>query len=110
MGVNKAVYIPPYMCSTPFFPSLRAQLARLGKRTTTALRQLDFLPLCEQFRDLLPAHLRAAEEEGPGSRERIFSLRLTLEGFIWQVLKPNTACREVVRAVQALFQIGRAHV
>ena len=104
MGVNKAVYIPPYMCSTPFFPQLRAQLARLGKRTATALRQLDFLPLCEQLRDLLPAHLLAAEEEGSGSRERIFSLRLTLEGFIWQVLKPNTACREVVRAVQALFQ------
>lgn len=104
MGVNKAVYIPPYMCFTPFFPQLRAQLARRGQRTTTTLCQLDFLPLCEQLRDLLPTHLLAAEEEGPGSRERIFSVRLTLAGFIWQLLKPNTACREVVRAVQALFQ------
>ena len=42
---------------------------------------------------------------------RIFSLRLTLECFLWQMLKPRTACREVVRAVQSLFQAqGRGRV
>ena len=31
-------------------------------------------------------------------------LRLTFECFLWQVLKPKTSCREVVRQVQALFR------
>ena len=92
------------MLLTPFFPALRSQLAALGQRTASSLRHLNFLPLCEKFRDLLPLHLWAAEEEGPGSRNRIFSLRMTLAGFLWQVLKPQTSCRDVVRAVQALFQ------
>jgi hypothetical protein len=89
--------------ATPFFPELRAQLAAFGLRTTDSLRHLDFLPLCEKLRGLLPAQVLATEDEGPGCRDRIFSLRLTFECFVWQVLKPRTACREVVRAVQALF-------
>ena len=92
------------MLSTPFFPTLRAPLAALGQRTSSFVRQLDFLPLCEKLRDLLPAHLLACEDEGSGSRDRIFSLRLTFEAFVWQVLRPKTSCRDVVRAVQALFQ------
>ena len=42
---------------------------------------------------------------GPNSRERIYTLRLTFECFLWQLLKPKTPCREVVRQVQALFQL-----
>jgi hypothetical protein len=89
---------------TPFFPALRAQLAAQGQRVCRSLRQMDFPPLLQQLRLLLPPELLAAEEEGTNSRERIFSLRLTLECFLWQMLKPRTACREVVRAVQALFE------
>ena len=92
------------MLSTPFFPALRAQLAALGQRTAHSLRHLDFPPLAAKLRALLPPQWLAAEAEGPNSRERIYSLRLTLECFVWQMLKPQTACREVVRAVQALFQ------
>src|ERR1041385_948029 len=92
------------MLSTPFFPSLRAQLAALGHRTVQSLRQLDFLPLAEKLRELLPPQLLASEDEGPNSRERLYPLRLTFECFVWQMLKPATACREVVRAVQALFK------
>jgi hypothetical protein len=65
---------------------------------------LDFQPLAEQLRALLPPELLASAEEGTNSRERIYSLRLTFAGFVWQMLKPKTPCREVVRAVQALFQ------
>jgi hypothetical protein len=90
--------------NTPFFPSLRAQLAALGQRTVQTLRQLDFLPLAEKLRQLLPPDLLQSEEEGPNSRDRIYSLRLTFECFVWQMLQPGAACREVVRAVQALFQ------
>lgn len=89
---------------TPFFPELRARLAALGQRTAQNLRQLDFLPLAEKLRRLLPPHLLSAEDEGLNSRENVYSLRLTFEGFVWQMLKPKTSCREVVRAVQALFK------
>jgi len=92
------------MIVTPFFPALRAQLAAQGKRTCHALRHMDFPPLRQQLRQLPPPELLASAEEGANSRQRIFSLWLTLECFLWQMLKPRTACREVVRAVQALFQ------
>jgi hypothetical protein len=99
------------MMVTPFFPALRARLAAQGKRTFQNLRQLDFPPLMQHLRQLLPPELLAATEAGANSRERIFSLWLTLECFLWQMLKPKTACREVVRAVQALFQAqGRGRV
>jgi hypothetical protein len=92
------------MAFTPFFPQWRAQLAALRRRASRSVRQLDLLALSESFRDLLPPPLLASPDEGPGSRERIYSLRLTFQCFVWQMLKPGTACREVVRAVQGLFQ------
>ena len=92
------------MISTPLFPQLRAQLAAMGRRTLDSVRQLDLLALSENFRDLFPPQLLASEDEGPGSRERVYSLRLTFQCFIWQMLKPKTSCREVVRALQGLFQ------
>jgi hypothetical protein len=93
------------MITTPFFPAWRAQLAAQGQRACQTLRHMDFPPLPQQLRQLLPPELLAATEEGANSRQRIFSLGLTLECFLWQMLKPSTACREVVRAVQALFQV-----
>jgi hypothetical protein len=99
------------MIATPFFPALRAQLAAQGQRACQTLRQLDFPPLLQQLRQLIPQELLAGARAGPNSRERIFSLRLTFEYFLWQMLKPRTACREVVRAVQALFQtLGQGQV
>ncbi len=91
------------MLITPFFPALRARLAAQSRQQSQTLRQIHFPLLVDQLRVLLPPQLLAAEEEGTNSRDRIFSLRLTFECFIWQLLKPQTACREVVRAVQALF-------
>jgi hypothetical protein len=92
------------MIVTPFFPALRAQLAAQGQRTFQTLRQLDFQPLMQQLRQLLPPELLEATQQGPNSRQRVFPLALTLQCFLWQMLKPGTACREVVRALQALFQ------
>ena len=90
---------------TPYFPALRSRLAALGRRTTQTVRQATLAQLQEHLRDLLPAPLLASEDEGPNSRERIYTLRLTFECFLWQLLKPKTSCREVVRQVQALFQL-----
>ena len=91
--------------NTPVFPAFRSRLAALGRRTVQ-LRQATLAQLQEHLRDFLPAQLLSSEEEGPNSRDRIFSLRLTLECFLWQMLKPKTACREVVRQVQTLCTLA----
>lgn len=91
--------------NTPYFPAFRSRLAPLGGRTAQAVRQATLGQLQEHLRDLLPVSLFAAQAEGVHRRERIFSLRLTFECFLWQLLKPKTSCREVVRQVQALFRL-----
>jgi len=94
---------------TPYFPALRSGLAALGRRTAHALRQATLGQLQEHLRHLLPAPLLSATDDGPNSRDRVFNLRFTFECFVWQVLKPKTSCREVVRHVQALLRlVGRA--
>lgn len=90
---------------TPFFPQFRPRLAPLGRRAHYALRQATLAQLQERLRAFLPAPLLANEEEGPNSRDRVFNLRLTFECFLWQLLKPKTSCREVVRQVQALLRL-----
>ncbi len=90
---------------TPLFPAFRARLAALGRRSVPTLRQATLAQLQQHLRDFLPPPLLAAEEAGPNSRERVFSLRLTFECFLWQMLQPKTSCREVVRQVQALFRL-----
>ena len=90
---------------TPYFPALRSRLAARGRRTAQTVRQTTLAQLQQHLRDLLPAPLLSSADEGPNSRERIYTLRLTFECFLWQLLKPQTACREVVRQVQALFQL-----
>jgi hypothetical protein len=87
---------------TPLFPTFRARLAALGQRTLGHFRQTTLQQLTQHLADLIPGHLLSSADEGPNSRERIFTLRLTCECFLWQMLKPRTACREVVRQVQAL--------
>ena len=91
------------MMQTPFFPAFRARLAALGRRTAHAVRQATLAQLQEHLRDFLPVHVLAAADEGPNSRDRVFNLRLTCECFVWQMLHPQTSCREVVRHVQALL-------
>lgn len=90
---------------TPCFPPWRAQLAALGRRSLHPLRQTTLAQLGEHLAPLIPAHLLAAADEGRNSRERIYSVRRTFEAFLWQLLNPGTACREVVRQVQALCRL-----
>src|SRR6266851_4331948 len=91
---------------TAYFPAFRPRLAALGRRTVQTVRQATLSQLQEHLRDFLPAPLLSTEDEGLNSRERVFPLRLTFECFIWQMLKPKTPCREVVRQVQALFRLA----
>ena len=96
---------------TPLFPAFRSRLAALGRRTTQTLRQATLTQLQEHLRQLLPPPLLSPTKKGANSRDRVFSLRFTFECFVWQVLKPQTACREVVRQVQALLRLhGRVPI
>src|SRR5437870_10486457 len=87
---------------TPFFPALRPRLAALGKRVQH-LRQQSLAHLEQLVGSWLPPGLLSQSEEGPNSRDRIYSLRRTFFAFLYQVLNPDCPCRELVRQVQALF-------
>lgn len=102
MSIRRYYYRP---MNTPFFPPWRSRLAVLGRRTAQTLGQTTLSQLQQHLRDFLPAPLLSTEDEGPNSRERVFSLRLTFECFLWQMLQPKTSCREVVRQIQALFRL-----
>jgi hypothetical protein len=96
---------------TPFFPAWRAQLAACGQRAARRVRQASLAQLEHFLQDVLPSVLLAQEDQGLNSRNRIFNLCLTVQCFLWQALNPHSACREVVRQVQALFRLlGRGAV
>jgi len=90
------------MKTTPFFPAWRRRLAALGPRVQR-LRQQSLLHLEELFGQFIPLALLSQADEGANSRERVYSLRRTFWGFLYQVLNPGCSCREVVRQIQALF-------
>src|SRR5205809_899686 len=89
---------------TPLFPQFRARFAALGERVH-ALRQQSLPHLDLLFGALLPTWLLSQTEEGPNSREQIYSVRRTFFGFLYQVLNPDCPCREVVRQIQSLFAL-----
>ena len=89
---------------TPFLPAFRQRLAALGCRVQH-LRQQSLCHLELLLAPLLPPGLLSQADEGPNSRERVYSLRRTFFGFLYQVLNPDCPCREIVRQVQALFAL-----
>ena len=94
--------------NTPFFPDWRHRFGPMGRRVAH-LRQQSLLHLDQLFGRFLPPALLAQADEGPNSRERVFSVRRTFFGFLYQVLNPDCPCREVVRQIQALFALHRDH-
>ena len=91
--------------TTPFFPQFRPRLAPCRRALTHKVRQASLAQLEHYLEGIFPMHLLSQEEEGANSRKRVYTLLLTFECFLWQILKPRTACREVVRQVQALFRL-----
>lgn len=90
--------------NTPCFPAFRARLSALGTRVQR-LRQQSLLELDRLCGPWLPPGLLAQADEGPNSRERIYTVRRTFFGFLYQVLNPQCPWREVVRQIQALFAL-----
>jgi hypothetical protein len=97
--------------NTPYFPAFRPQLAPARRGATQQVRRATLHELEQFLQNIFPPQLLSQQDEGPHSRERIFTLCLTLQCFLWQALNPGSACREVVRQVQALFKLlGRGAV
>ena len=90
--------------TTPVFPAWRAQFGPLKSRVQQ-VRQQSLLHLDLLFGSLLPPWLLSQSEQGPNSREQIYSVRRTFFGFLYQVLNPDCPCREVVRQIQSLFAL-----
>ena len=76
----------------------------MGQRVRQ-LRQQSLMHLDLLFGSLLPVWLLSQSDEGPNSREQIYSVRRTFFGFLYQVLNPDCSCREVVRQIQAFFTL-----
>ncbi len=79
----------------------------MRRATARKVQQASLAQLEHYLEGVFPLYLLAQEDEKDNSRERIFTLLLTFECFLWQALKPKTACREVVRQVQALFRLKK---
>jgi len=74
-----------------------------------ALRQHNLWHLDLIFGSWFPPGLLAQTDEGPNSRDRIYNVRRTFFAFLYQVLNPSCACRQVVQQFQAftaLHQLG----
>src|SRR5260370_13202071 len=91
------------MCGT-FVWGGGAGVGRVGRRVQP-LRQQSLPHLDLLFGPLLPTWLLSQTDEGPNSREQIYSVRRTFFGFLYQVLNPDCPCRQVVRQIQSLFAL-----
>ena len=86
---------------TPFFSAFGPLL--FGRRPHRKLPVIeeDFGQLAGVFGGHLPKGALAAAKSGATSRNRLFTVRATFWAFLFQVLSPTCACREVVRKFQA---------
>lgn len=91
---------------TPFFQAFGPLLfGRPARGTLRKLGKLDSLrELYELFGHLLPEGLLARSDRGVNSRDRLFGTQVTFWAFAAQILSPGTACREIVRRVEAWWQ------
>jgi hypothetical protein len=80
-------------------------LAPCRRQITHELQRASLAQLEPYLEGIFPSYLLAQQDDGLNSRDRVYTLWLTFQCFLWQILKPQTPCREVVRQVQALFTL-----
>ena len=93
---------------TPFFPAWRPRLAPLGSRTAQALRRVRSYTLCQLetcFASWVPPELFPKAPDQQNSRDRDYTRWRTFWCMLWQGLNPEASGREVVRQLQALFDL-----
>lgn len=93
---------------TPFLPAWRHLLAPMGAHSRRAVEPVRAYTLCQLERYLgawLPATLFPKSPEKQNSRDRDYTRWRTFWCMLWQALNPEASGREVVRQLQALFQL-----
>ena len=65
------------------------------------LRQKSFKQIGELFTSFIPGNLLKPEQDGPMSRQRLFSKENTFWAFFSQVLDADGGCKEVIRKLQS---------
>ena len=95
--------------NTPYFPLWRRMLGPMGQRVK-ALRQASPVEIEAQFKEFLAPDTLALSHRGSASRKRVFFLSRVFYSFIWQVLQPRTACRTVLRQIQAFCETETLHL
>jgi Transposase DDE domain len=93
---------------TPFFHAWLPRLALMGCRTAHVLRQVRAYTLNqleECFGHCLPQNLLPKAKKKTTSRNRTYTRRRTFWAMLWQGFNPGASGREVVRQMQALFQL-----
>lgn len=90
---------------TPDFPAFAPHFAHALDRLCRDRAQGP-RPVLHQFQLLferwIPHHLLSQRDDGPHSRARRWTLRLTFWTFLWQIAQAGTSCREAVRQATAL--------
>jgi hypothetical protein len=94
---------------TPFFSMMRRKLAALGRRTAKNNRNQTMLEMQAHCGEFIRKETLLLPETGKGSRKRKFDFSLVFWCFIWQMLRPGSSCRAVVRHVQATFEDENMH-
>ncbi len=96
------------MSHTPCFPSLIHSLAPMGARTVKAVAKVRAHTLCQLekcFAPWIPEDLFPKAQAGPNSRDQDYTRWRTFWCMLWQALNPAASGREVVRQLQALFDL-----
>lgn len=91
---------------TPFFtPFKRLLFGRPPRSRASILEAAAAASSLGEMRALFGSPIADAlhtpEQEGPGSRQRLFSTCVPFWALLSQVLSPDAACRQAVRKVQA---------
>ncbi len=86
---------------TPFFSAFGPLLFGRRRHRATPVIEEDFNAFQSVLSGHIPRESLAAPAIGAHSRRRDWSLEVTFWAFLYQVLGPACACREVVRKVQA---------
>lgn len=93
---------------TPFFPSWHPQLAPMRGRLAHTFQTVRPYTLCqleERLGSYLPASLFPKAAKKANSRDRIYTRPRTFWSMLWQAFNPKASGRQVVRQIQALFQL-----
>jgi len=96
------------MTETPFFPAWKARFNPMGSHSVRLFRTVAAFTLCQLekcFAPWIPTDLFPKAAERQNSRDRHYTRCRTFWCMLWQALNPLASGREVVRQLQAAFDL-----